>query len=311
MRIFVSSPGDVLDERRRAAAVIERVGRHFAKEARLIPVLWEDAPLRATGSFQEGIDEQVKLAEIDLVVFILWSRLGTPLGGTYSKDGRAPTGTEWEFEQALAAHRQRKSPDLLVYRRTSEPALPSIQKDSKGFEEATRPVEGRRGLLPTLVPRRRRIVHGRLQDVRRPRRLRAELRTPPAGARRAAVGASRRRGAGMDRGALPRPARLRRRARAHLLRACQGHVRGPAGPPGAGRSRPGVPPDPGREWRRQVVPRARGRAREASPTLRRGARGRARLRRARGVPAGGRRHAVRESRCGVDGPEGVRGRSRE
>ena len=138
IRVFVSSPGDVLDERQRARAVIDRVGRRFAKEARVVPVLWEEAPLRATASFQAGIDEQVDLAKIDIVVFILWSRLGTPLGGKFAKDGRDPTGTEWEFEQAREAHRQRQTPDLLVYRRTSEPALPSIQKDPKGFEEAAR-----------------------------------------------------------------------------------------------------------------------------------------------------------------------------
>ena len=108
VRIFVSSPSDVRDERERARGVIERVGRHFAKDARLVPVLWEDAPLRATGSFQEGIDEQVRLDEIDLVVFILWSRLGTTLGEKYVKDGRDPTGTEEELEKALTANHQRK-----------------------------------------------------------------------------------------------------------------------------------------------------------------------------------------------------------
>jgi hypothetical protein len=141
------------------------VGRHFAKEARLVPVLWEDAPLRATGSFQEGIDEQVRLDEIDLVVFILWSRLGTPLGGKYAAEGRNPTGTEWEFEQALAVHRQRKSPDLLVYRRTSEPALPSTQKDPKGFEEAAGQFEAWRLLRRWFAGRR---PSPRLQHVQRP-----------------------------------------------------------------------------------------------------------------------------------------------
>src|SRR5688572_18129860 len=100
LRIFISSPKDVREERKRARAVIERVGRAFARDVRLMPVLWEDAPLRATASPQEGIDEQVDLGQIDLVVFILWSRLGTPLGAKYRQGDRDPTGTEWEFEQA-------------------------------------------------------------------------------------------------------------------------------------------------------------------------------------------------------------------
>jgi hypothetical protein len=116
--------------------VIERVGRDFAREARLVPVMWEDAPLRATASFQEGIDEQVDLDRIDLVVVVLWSRLGTPLGGRYRVGEHDPTGVEWEFEQAAAAHAQRGKPDLLVYRRTAEPRLPSVRTDPKGFEDA-------------------------------------------------------------------------------------------------------------------------------------------------------------------------------
>lgn len=80
MRIFVSSPGDVRDERRRAAVVIERVGRYFARQVRLIPVLWEDAPLRATGAFQEGIDEQARLDEIDVVIVSVQPVSGRSLG---------------------------------------------------------------------------------------------------------------------------------------------------------------------------------------------------------------------------------------
>lgn len=147
LRIFVSSPGDVSDERARARAVIERVGRYFEGQARLVPVLWEDAPLRATASFQQGVDEQVDLGQIDLVVFLLWSRLGTPLGAAYRQDGRDRTGTEWEFEQALAAHRSQKQPDLLVYKRTAEPRLPSLKADPEGFREATRQWEALQGFF--------------------------------------------------------------------------------------------------------------------------------------------------------------------
>lgn len=51
---------------------------------------------------------------------ILWSRLGFPLPtdkfpGPIS--GKPVTGTEWEFEDALKSSRERKLPDLLMYRK--------------------------------------------------------------------------------------------------------------------------------------------------------------------------------------------------
>ena len=51
-------------------------------------------------------------------------RLGTPLPKEKYRgiDGRVPvTGTEWEFEAALAAHKQRGVPDLLAYKKQAPP----------------------------------------------------------------------------------------------------------------------------------------------------------------------------------------------
>jgi hypothetical protein len=124
-RIFVSSPGDVAEERRRAALVVGRLKREFARFFDISAVLWEYEPMLASGHFQDVIDPP---GEADALVMILWSRLGTPLPERTSKreyrgrDGRAPvTGTEWEFEQALGAREARAGvPDLLVYRKTAE-----------------------------------------------------------------------------------------------------------------------------------------------------------------------------------------------
>jgi hypothetical protein len=123
-RIFISSPGDVGDERRRAALVVSRLKREFARFFEISAVLWEYEPMLASGHFQDVIDPP---GESDVVVLILWSRLGTPLPERTTKreyrglDGRAPvTGTEWEFEQALSERAKRGAPDLLVYRKTAE-----------------------------------------------------------------------------------------------------------------------------------------------------------------------------------------------
>jgi hypothetical protein len=124
-RIFISSPGDVAEERRRAALVVGRLKREFARFFDISAVLWEYEPMLASGHFQDVIDPP---GEADALVMILWSRLGTPLPERTSlreyrgRDGRAPvTGTEWEFEQALGARETRAGvPDLLVYRKTAE-----------------------------------------------------------------------------------------------------------------------------------------------------------------------------------------------
>jgi hypothetical protein len=73
----------------------------------------------ASGHFQDAI---VKPSETDIVVLILWSRLGTSLPERYRGiDGRTPvTGTEWEFEEALARNLVSGVPDLLVYRKDVE-----------------------------------------------------------------------------------------------------------------------------------------------------------------------------------------------
>jgi hypothetical protein len=63
---------------------------------------------------------------IDIVVVILWSQLGVPLPDDRFRgaiSGRVATGTEWEFEDALAGARERGVPNLLFYRKTAEPIL--------------------------------------------------------------------------------------------------------------------------------------------------------------------------------------------
>ncbi|MBV8495933.1 MAG: ATP-binding protein, partial [Gammaproteobacteria bacterium] len=120
LRIFVSSPGDVMAAREVAAQVIEKVAHEFARFFVIVPYLWEYEPMLASGHFQDSIDPP---SRFDAVILILESRLGTflpertALREYRGMDGRVPvTGTEWEFEDALSAARERGVPDLLVYR---------------------------------------------------------------------------------------------------------------------------------------------------------------------------------------------------
>ena len=55
IRIFISSPGDVAEERALTRNVIERLQGEFSGRVNLEPIYWEHEPLRATQTFQEQI----------------------------------------------------------------------------------------------------------------------------------------------------------------------------------------------------------------------------------------------------------------
>ncbi len=122
LQFFISSPGDVFEERALASRVIERLQSEYLGRVVLQPVLWEHEPLVATSTFQQQI---VKPSETDVVVSILWSRLGTKLPEQFRRaDGtRYESGTEYEFEEAMEGFRINGKPDLLVYRKTAPPSV--------------------------------------------------------------------------------------------------------------------------------------------------------------------------------------------
>src|SRR5271154_4952315 len=100
-RIFLSSPGDVLPERDRAQAVIERLNAERPAQPLFLLTRWEQSYYSASASFQDQI---LTPGEHDIVVFIFWKRLGTDLPPAFNRvDGTSRTGTEYEFEQARDA----------------------------------------------------------------------------------------------------------------------------------------------------------------------------------------------------------------
>jgi WD40 repeat protein len=142
-RIFVSSPSDVKSAREIAALTIERLAQDYARFLKIEPYLWEFEAMIASGQFQDSIEPP---SAFDIVLLILWSRLGTLLPQQTAVreyrgiDGRAPlTGTEWEFEEALQAARSQGAPDLLVYRSLA-PASFNI-RNPQNREEQLRQLE--------------------------------------------------------------------------------------------------------------------------------------------------------------------------
>lgn len=113
VRIFVSSPADVEHERALVKDIIERLAGEYLPYFALRAVLWEEEALTADQTFQAGLTQP---EECDIVLVILWTRLGSPLP---QEPYRGMTGTEWEFVNAVEASATSGTPEVLVYKKTT------------------------------------------------------------------------------------------------------------------------------------------------------------------------------------------------
>ncbi len=129
LRIFISSPGDVSEERGIAAKVIEDMNfqDEFKGEFTLEPLRWDDPrvtlPMPANVNAQKSVDRYlIKPSECDLVIVIFWSRMGSEV----TMDGEPyNSGTHYELSDALAA-----GVETWVYRRTADPQIDVRQPDA-------------------------------------------------------------------------------------------------------------------------------------------------------------------------------------
>src|SRR5512132_2967509 len=132
VRIFLSSPGDVAEERMLARQFIDSElpkFRPFREKVKFELIAWDDPaariPMLATETPQDSVNAaRPRPANCDIVIVILWSRMGTLLPGSVRKPNgeRYLSGTEWEYEDAVHSPRQPR-PQVYVYRRTEEPKI--------------------------------------------------------------------------------------------------------------------------------------------------------------------------------------------
>lgn len=129
LRVFLASPGDVAEELQLARKVLDRLPDDpvFRDRITIRTIAWDKpgagAPMQATMTPQEAIAQGLpKPSECDIVIVILWSRMGTPLPDSWRKPdgGRYLSGTEWEYQDAFQAAEQHGKPKVLLYRRTEK-----------------------------------------------------------------------------------------------------------------------------------------------------------------------------------------------
>ena len=138
VRIFISSPRDVAEERKAAAELIEQElakREAFRKPLKLDVFRYDDpdsdTPFQANRSAQASVDQRLQSADAEIVVAILWARMGTPV-----RDPKDPatilyeSGTEQEIEEALTAGRE-----VLVYFRRGQPSAPDDDDELDEFKE--------------------------------------------------------------------------------------------------------------------------------------------------------------------------------
>ncbi|QEH36002.1 hypothetical protein OJF2_45600 [Aquisphaera giovannonii] len=119
IRIFIASPGDVNDERRVIREEIHEWNvRHSERERTvLLPVGWETHATPEMGERPQAIINRQVLVGCDLLLAVLWTRIGSPTGV-------AQSGTIEEIQEHLLAKKPARiyfssraiPPDLLDYK---------------------------------------------------------------------------------------------------------------------------------------------------------------------------------------------------
>lgn len=113
IRIFVSSPGDLNDERDQCGVVVQELNTTLhallpKKGVELELIRWEThTHPDLTGEPQRVVDDQIE-TDYHIFVGMMWTRFGT-------STSRAGSGTEHEFRSAYAGWEERRLPAHLLF----------------------------------------------------------------------------------------------------------------------------------------------------------------------------------------------------
>jgi hypothetical protein len=105
-----------------AERVIRRVTAEFHDRVDVQPYFWEYEPMDSTRDYQENIP---LTSDFDLVICILWKRLGSPLSVKHERPdgGRWRSGTEFELVTAVESKKVRGTPDIFIFKNDTKPTF--------------------------------------------------------------------------------------------------------------------------------------------------------------------------------------------
>jgi hypothetical protein len=183
VRVFVSSPSDVMDARAKAEQVIIRLDDAPPFRDRLSIKAWmhEASTVPQAGPTAQDVVHAFmgRSGQCEVFVLIIGNRLGTPLqvdGAEY------PSGTVYEFDQAYRSFLRRGSPVILTYqhRRAGDDADDSAQ--AQGVRQFLASFGGAKARYQGFIPRKfsdteqfekmlqadlERVLYKRLESARR------------------------------------------------------------------------------------------------------------------------------------------------
>jgi hypothetical protein len=126
VRIFLASPGDVLEERQAVRDLLHRLERSplIREDFTIEVVSWDDpdapVPMLATLTPQQAVRRALPTpSDCDFTIVIVSGRMGTPLEERKPDGSAYLSGTEWEFDDARRAGRP-----ILLYRRMTGASPP-------------------------------------------------------------------------------------------------------------------------------------------------------------------------------------------
>jgi WD40 repeat protein len=119
IRVFISSPNDVLPERRIADRAVAKIEGVWQAYVRMTAERWERRFYEAGSTFQAAIGS---MAQFDLVIGILWKRMGSPLPpDVFARNDRTSyeSGTAFEIETALMLSKRDGKPNVYLFQKTA------------------------------------------------------------------------------------------------------------------------------------------------------------------------------------------------
>ena len=118
--VFVASPSDMKVEREKLKEVIDELNTTWSRpfSIRLDLVRWETHALPGIGTDPQDVINNEMPSDKDIFIGLMWSKYGTPTA-------RASSGTEEEFENALARYRKHPESIRIMFYFKDAPLPPS------------------------------------------------------------------------------------------------------------------------------------------------------------------------------------------